>query len=135
MLHGHNPWEHQDSDPEEEDISHTMRDYRSHGRQNQARGAGANPDIMTNFQNMVANMMGPGLQHGEAGRSGPDVLYGTMAGPVFDGQPQIRTATFSHGGMRGGSTHITFTTGPGSAPHGENVMSPDFSRYVLQVLH
>ncbi len=97
-LRNHNPWGDADSDPEEADIEEHIthgpggsvlfsRTVRSSSRgtfgSNRTRPDRRERDpfredpnfVMRDFQTMIGNLIGPGFQPGQAGRSGPDTLF------------------------------------------------------------
>jgi E3 ubiquitin-protein ligase RNF115/126 len=125
-LHNHNPWGDSDSDPEEADIeehitrgpggsvliSRTIRTSTPHGafrtgRRHRSHSPRDDPEnTLRDFQQMLGNLMGPGLRQGQPGRSGPDTLF--TQGPFGGG--------FRIGGGGGPGPHIvggrfTYTTG------------------------
>lgn len=138
-LHNHDPWEH-DADPEEEDIEqylppHMGSGQRGSGRPN-ANGVGEMPEVMGQFQRMIASMMGPGVQQAPVGRSGRESLFGNFP-PNHDHMAwprppsNVRTSTFNAGNLHG--THITFTIGgngsrgnmPGQGPPVDDINRSD----------
>ncbi|KAL3418396.1 hypothetical protein PVAG01_10112 [Phlyctema vagabunda] len=127
-LRDHSPWPHpnDDSDPEEADIEEHIRrgpnggvfisrTYRSPpGHDNwgrRARGPANDPaHVISDFQNMIGNLMGPTVQNGGVGRSGPDDMFPPPYATPFgtrghattiriggDG-PRITTQRFTLGG-------------------------------------
>lgn len=135
-LHNHNPWEGNQSDPEEDDIE----PYATFRPTNRLSPLGARrdgfpearhpaephqelPDIMGEFQRMVSQMIGPGVQQGPAGRSGPESLFGNFPpSPDHAAWPRqnsnFQSSTFNSGNVRG--THFTWTIGGGNGLRDHN---------------
>jgi E3 ubiquitin-protein ligase RNF115/126 len=120
-LRNHNPWQFDDSDPEESDISEHIRRgpggsiFITQTYRHSARGGDfgsrrrTNPiqrhepeDVMQDFHGMLSTLLGSGVQAGQTGRSGPGDLF-----------PPSGFSTFRLGGGRGPTItggRYTFTT-------------------------
>lgn len=148
-LQAHDPWARNDvPDPEDGDVE----EYVTHGpnstmfyssriirpRRRAAEGDPSVPDasdpnnVIRDFQNMIGDFMGPGMQQGQAGRSGPDTLFRTVDDDDLFFRPLGSGGNVRHerpGGPRArpniasGRFTFTATTGPRNAD-GPQPMAP-----------
>jgi E3 ubiquitin-protein ligase RNF115/126 len=143
-LHNHNPWLDEDvPDPDDDDpedflprgngrsihFTHTFQTFRS-PRGGPAESDGRPPEpndpanVIREFQEMIGQIMGPGLRQGQSGRSGPDALFSRGERDPF---PNPRHSPFQEEAgdepnLFAGSRRGAFVSGIAGGPGGPHII-------------